>query len=139
MIFPADKDKGFKLIVSLLVCVARHAQITQNNKFAICFLDLKGNMKDEVDFCLQINAKGLKWILSFQVCEWQSLPKLPKVKSLLCLCNIIRKESIFCMHISLKVPYKLILWFWWGWLSILKVSKKTHLQQCLYNISTKII
>ena len=52
MIFPADKDKGFKLVVSLLVCVARHAQITQNNKFAICFLDLKGNMKDEVDFCL---------------------------------------------------------------------------------------
>ena len=95
MIFPADKDKGFKLIVSLLVCVARHAQITQNNKFAICFLDLKGNMKDEVDFCLQINAKGLKWILSFQVCEWQSLPKLPKVTSLLCLCH---KKRVDFLH-----------------------------------------
>ena len=38
------------LIVSLKVCVARHAQSTQNNKFAISLQYLKENVKVEVDF-----------------------------------------------------------------------------------------
>ena len=40
----------YKLIVSLWVCIARHAQSTQNNKFAISLRYLKENVKDEVDF-----------------------------------------------------------------------------------------
>ena len=32
------------------MCVARHAQITQNNKFAISLQYLKKEMNDEVDF-----------------------------------------------------------------------------------------
>ena len=40
----------YKLIVSLWECVARHAQITQNNKFTMSLLYLKENMKGEVDF-----------------------------------------------------------------------------------------
>ena len=39
-----------KLILSFWVCVARHAQSTQNNMFAICLQYLKGNVEDEVDF-----------------------------------------------------------------------------------------
>ena len=39
----------YRLIVSLWVCVARHAQGTQNNKFAISLQYLKENVKDEVD------------------------------------------------------------------------------------------
>ena len=39
-----------KLIVSLWMCVARHAQSTQNNKFAISLQYLKENVKNEVDF-----------------------------------------------------------------------------------------
>ena len=38
-----------KLIVSLWMCVAKHAQSTQNNKFAISLQYLKENMKDELD------------------------------------------------------------------------------------------
>ena len=48
----------YKLIVSIWVCVARHAQRTQNNEFVISSQYLKWNMKDEVDFLLadkQIN------------------------------------------------------------------------------------
>ena len=41
------------------------------------------------------------------------MPKLPKITSLLFLCNILRKKwvikLIFCMQISMKVFYKLIL------------------------------
>ena len=38
-----------KLIVSLWVCIARHAQSTQNNKLAISLQYLKQNVKDEVN------------------------------------------------------------------------------------------
>ena len=48
---PADKQKVFyKLIMSLWVCIARHVQSTQNDKFAISLQYLKENVKDEVDF-----------------------------------------------------------------------------------------
>ena len=40
----------FKLILSFWVCVARYAQSTQSNKFAIFFQYLKENVKDKVDF-----------------------------------------------------------------------------------------
>ena len=39
----------FKLLLSFKACVARHAQITQNNKFAISLQYLK-ELSDEVDF-----------------------------------------------------------------------------------------
>ena len=46
------------------------------------------------------------------------MPKLPKITSLLFLCNILRKKwvmkSIFCMQMSKKVSCKLILWFLMG-------------------------
>ena len=40
----------YKLIVSLWLCLARHAQITQNNKFAISLQYCKKELSDEVDF-----------------------------------------------------------------------------------------
>ena len=40
----------FKAILSFLMCVARHAQITQNKKFAISLQYLKKEVNDEVDF-----------------------------------------------------------------------------------------
>ena len=65
--FACKKPKMFyKLIVSLWVYLARHAQSTQNNKFSISLQYLKENVKDKVDFCLLIIVKGfLKVILLF--------------------------------------------------------------------------
>ena len=40
----------YKLIVSLWVCITRHDQSTQNNKFALSLQYLKENIKDESDF-----------------------------------------------------------------------------------------
>ena len=40
----------YKLLLSLWVCLARHAQTTQNNKFAISLQYLKKELSDEVDF-----------------------------------------------------------------------------------------
>ena len=45
-----NTDVFYKLIVSLWVCVARHAQSNGNNKFAISLQYLKKHMKDAVDF-----------------------------------------------------------------------------------------
>ena len=39
----------FKLLLSFKACVARHAQITQNNKFAISLQHHK-ELSEEVDF-----------------------------------------------------------------------------------------
>ena len=67
---PGDKHKILnKLIVSLWVCIVRHAQKIQNNKFTISLQNLKENMKDEVDYHF--------------TCVWPGMPKLPKIKSLL--------------------------------------------------------
>ena len=61
-----DTKVFYKVIVSFWVCVSRHAQNTQNNKFAISLQYLKENGKNEVDFSLQININDFfKLILSF--------------------------------------------------------------------------
>ena len=126
----------YKLIVSLWLCIARHARSTENNKFTKSLQYLKENVKDEADFCL-LSKVSSKWYYHFR-CVWPGTPKLPKIKSSLFFCNILRKKwltkSIFCMQVSIKTYYKLILWFWWGWSSISKVPKIASLQ-CLHNIS----
>ena len=133
-----------KLALPFWVCVARHAQSTQNKKFTISLQYLKEGMKDEVNF---FSADKCRWFLQNDTiyhfrCVWPSMPKLSKIINLLFLCNILRKKKviklIFCMEISMKACYKLILWFWWGWSSIPKVAKIASLQ-CLYNILKKIL
>ena len=61
------------------MCVARHTQITQNNKFPISLQYLKKEVSDEADFlhadkhenCLQIDAMIFDG-------DGQAFPKLPK-------------------------------------------------------------
>ena len=58
-----------KMVASLWVCVARHGQSTQSNKFAISLQDLKKNIKDEVDFLPRDKSQRFfKLIQSFKVC-----------------------------------------------------------------------
>ena len=49
----------YKLILSIWVCVTKHAQSTQNNKFAISLQYLKKDVSDEVDFLHVDKHKGL--------------------------------------------------------------------------------
>ena len=131
--------------------MAKHVQITQNNKFVIFSNILKKEESEEDYFFhadkledfLQINTRFLMG---------RSI-KVPKIASLQYLYNIWKKELefklIFYMQINIKVSYKLIsaLWtsklptrwyyhYWWVWSSILKMLKVTSLQY-LYNISKK--
>ena len=87
-------------------------------------------------FCLQINVKVSSNCYYFR-CVCPGMLKLPKITSLIFLCNILRKnwvmKLIFCMKVSMKACYKLIVW---EWSKIPKVPKIASLQ-CLYSISKK--
>ena len=119
--------------------VAMHTESTQNNKFAISLQCLKENLKEEIDFfaCRKTSKASSNWHYHFWS-VWQGMSKLPKISSMLFLCNDLRKnwvmKLIFPMQISMKVSYKLILRFWLRWSSISKVPKTASLQ-CLYIIS----
>ena len=57
------------------MCVARHAQITQNNKFAISLHYLKEEVSDEVDFLHAHKHESLLWFWW----GWSSIPKFPHI------------------------------------------------------------
>ena len=85
----------------------------------------------------KLSKVSSKWCYHFK-CVWPGKPKLPKIKILLFLCNIVKKKwmakLIFCMQVSMETYYKLILWFSWRWSSFCKVPEIRSLQY-LYNIS----
>ena len=78
-----------------------------------------------------------RWYYHFR-CVWPGMAKLPKIKGLLFLCNMLRKkwvkQLIFCMQISMKACYKLILKFFDG---DGQAFPKLPSLQCLYNILKK--
>ena len=94
---------------------------------------------------MQYLQKSIGYEIDFLPAGKQKNPeilKLPKAKNVLFLCNILRedwmKKLTFCLKISMKTYYKLILWFWWRWSSIFKVPKIESLP-CQYNISKKTL
>ena len=109
-------NRFFKVILSFLMCVARHAQITQNRKFAISLQYLKRQVNDEVDFLhagkhenlLQINTM----ILMEMVKYFQSSQNSKFTMSVQYLKKEGRDKLIFRMQISIKVAYKLISTLW---------------------------
>ena len=102
-----------RLLLSFQVCVARHAQITQNNKFAVSLQYLKKELSHDVDFVhadkheslLQIDSmiwmgmvkhsqssKNSKFAMSLQYVrqQWADRFKIPKSGCLQYFCNILR-------------------------------------------------
>ena len=74
----------YKLILSIWVCVTKHAQSTQNNKFAISLQYLKKDVSDEVDFLHVDKHRGLLQIDTMILME-TGIPKIPKITSFQCL------------------------------------------------------
>ena len=81
----------YELILLFWVCLTKHAQSTQNNKFAISLQYLKKDVSDEVDFLHADKRKGLLQIDTMILMEI-SIPKFPKIASFQCLYNILRKK-----------------------------------------------
>ena len=124
----------YKLLISHWVCISKHAQSTQNNKFAISFfaiyLFLKKGARDEVDcFFMQISMKVtcklILWFLMGMVRHFQSsqnskfamsLPYLKKreVTSVSWFfaaeINVkFQQTSIWFQHFGYQFSYKVIL------------------------------
>ena len=87
------------------MCVAKLAQIIQNNKLPISFHCLKKEVSDEVDF---LHADKHEILLQMDVTKLT--PKVTKLASLQCLYNISKKELemklIFCKQTNIKVSDK---------------------------------
>ena len=71
----------FKLKLSFLLRVAKHAQITQNKKFAISFQYRKKEVSDEVDF-LHTDKHGNFLKIDTMIFDGddQAFPKFPKLQ-----------------------------------------------------------
>ena len=137
----------YKLILSFWVCVTKHAQSTQNNKFLQYH---KKDVSDEVDFLHADKHKGLlqidTMILMEIVRHSQNSQNSKFSMSLQYLKKKVRDEVDF--WINFKVYCKLIsaLWqstfprkwyyHWYSWSSILKLLKVKTLHY-LYNITKK--
>ena len=98
------------------MCVARHAEITQNDKFAISLQYLKKEVNDEVDLLhadkhesvIQIDTM----ILMGMVKHSQSSRNSKFAMSLQYLNEEVLDEVDICLQINITVSYKLILTFW---------------------------
>ena len=92
--------------------MARDAQITQNNKFAISLQYLKELVSNEVGFLCADSYESVIEIWH----GWASIPKVLVIASLQCLYNISKKKLemrlIFCMQRNIKVSYQLISTLW---------------------------
>ena len=104
----------YKLILSFWVCVTKHAQSTQNNKFAIFLQYLKKDVSDEVDFLHADKHKGLlqtdTMILIELVTHSQNSQNSKFSMSLQYLKKKVRDEVDF--WINFKVSRKLFSAFW---------------------------
>ena len=72
--------------------MVRHAQIAENNKFAISLEYLKKELNDEVDFLHADKHESLLQIDTMILMGWSSISKVPKIASLQCLYNISKKK-----------------------------------------------
>ena len=75
----ADKHQRFLQIDNIILGVARHGQITQNNKFSISLQYLKKKVSDEVDFLhLYEHGNFLQIDTMLFDGDGQAFPKFPK-------------------------------------------------------------
>ena len=136
---PADKQESFLQSDSVTLGVRSQA-CSKYLKQVYNIVTISQGKHEEWSWffaCRKTSKVSSNWCYHFR-CVWPGMSKLPKITSLLFLCNILRKKwvmkLIFYMQISMKAWYELILWFWWGWPISPKVPKIANLQ-CLYSIS----
>ena len=81
---------SYRLILLILVSMARHAQITQNNKFAKSWR--KDEVRNEVEFlCIWTSTFSINWRYQFWW-AWPGIPKVVKITNMQNLCDISRKN-----------------------------------------------
>ena len=72
-----DKDESFLQADAIIIDgMFMHSQSSQNSKFAMSFQYLRREVRDEVNFCVQIN-------ISFLQVDFKTLGKSPKVDTII--------------------------------------------------------
>ena len=91
------KFKGFfKLIPSFYMCVARHGQITQSNKFAIYLQYLEKKVSDEVD---SLRADKHESLLQIDTMTQLSLRRMQSHAIYTCAIYCMRKIIVFALFV----------------------------------------
>ena len=90
----------YELILLFWVCLTKHAQSTQNNKFAISLQYLKKDVCDEVDFLHADKHKGLLQIDTVILMEIVRYSQNPQNS----------KFSMSLQYLKKKLEMKLIFW-----------------------------
>ena len=86
---PAHKQESFPQVDSITLGVRSLAcPNTENCKFTISLEHVKQNVKDEVDFLPTVKRQRFLQTDTIILSVWPGMPKLPKITSLLFLCNI---------------------------------------------------
>ena len=116
---PADKYKSFlqdnsiTLVVRSLTCPMCHKQLVYNI-FAIS----QRKHEERCYCCWWIMKISSKWYYGFRF-AWPGMPKLPKIRSPIFLCNIKNEmrvmQLVFYLLISMKSCYNLKLRFFDGY------------------------
>ena len=83
----------YKLILSFWVFVARFTQSTHSDKFPISLQYLGKTRRMKLTFSLYINKVSSNWYHHLR-CVCPGISKLPKLTSLLFLCNTLRKKWV---------------------------------------------
>ena len=81
-----------EVFYKLILLFSKHAQSTQNNKFAISLQYLKKDVSDEeVDFLHVDKHRGLLQI-DTMILKETDISKIPKIASFQCLYSILKKN-----------------------------------------------
>ena len=116
LIFCLKVNDKLTVQIDTFGCVARHVQITQNNKFAISLQYLKKEVNDEVDFLHADKHESLlqidTMILMGMVRHSQSFQNSKFAMSLQYLKTPVRDKIDFFMQINIKVSNKFVSTLW---------------------------
>ena len=63
-IWHADKDDSLQIGTMILMQMIKHSQSFQSSKFTMSFQHTEKEVRNEVDFCMQINIKILYELIS---------------------------------------------------------------------------
>ena len=123
---------SYRLILLILVGMARHTHITKNNKFAKSLRYLKKEVEKQVEFlCRWASNFSKNWCYQFWL-AWLGMPKVLKITSIQYLCNISRKSWVLKLMIFILINIfqkyftSWYYYFWWGLPAVIYPSSFTN-------------
>ena len=154
---PADKRQRFLAIDTIIlgVCVARHAQFTQNNKFAISLQYIKKEVSDGVNFLHADKHESLIQIDTMILMGMAKHPQSSQNSQFAMPSQFHKKEvrdEVDCLHtdkhrnflevdfntLDMKVSYKMILSLLMGMIKHSQSTQSNKFAISLQNLKNEV-